>query len=249
MLIATDILRCLDPVQLARDAGIEPDNWQAKLLRERPKRCLMLCSRQSGKTEVAIHLGLWTALFEPPALVLVVSPSQRQSQEVFRRLLIAHGKLKGVPGLTQESALRAQFGNGSRVLALPGSEKTTRGYAGAHMIILDEAARVPDDLVTALRPAMAVVDGSLIALSTPAGQRGFFYEAWTEGGEEWTKVMVTANQCPRLTKEYLAGELKALGPQMFKQEFGCEFVADDENMFPAPMIDRAFTYEIRPLWS
>ena len=110
-----------DPVQLARDAGIEPDRWQAELLRERPKRCLMLCSRQSGKTEVAIHLGLWTALFEPPALVLIVSPSQRQSQEVFRRLLIAHGKLKGGPELTQESALRAQLSNGSRVLALPGS--------------------------------------------------------------------------------------------------------------------------------
>ena len=169
MLMAGDIRRCLDPVELARDAGIAPDNWQSRLLRERPRRCLMLCARQTGKTEVAIHLGLWTALFEPPALVLIVSPSQRQSQEVFRRLMIAHGKLKGVPELVQESALRAQFGNGSRVLALPGSEKTTRGYAGANIVVLDEAARVPDELVTALRPTMAVVDGSLIALSTPAG--------------------------------------------------------------------------------
>ena len=154
-LLAVDIRRCLDPVQLARDAGIEPDPWQEALLIDRPKRCLMLCSRQTGKTEVAIHLGLWTALYEAPSLVLIVSPSQRQSQEVFRRLMIAHGKLKGVPELTHESALRAQFSNGSRVLALPGSEKTTRGYAGARMIILDEAARVPDELVTALRPAMA----------------------------------------------------------------------------------------------
>jgi hypothetical protein len=83
MLMAKDLMRAFDPVQLALDAGIMPDPWQAKLLRERPKRCLMLCSRQSGKTETAIFLGIWTALYEPNSLVLIVSPSQRQSQEVF----------------------------------------------------------------------------------------------------------------------------------------------------------------------
>jgi hypothetical protein len=249
MLMATDLHRCLDPVQLAIDAGITPDDWQAKLLRERPKRCLMCCSRQSGKTEVAIHLGLWTALYEPGSLVLVVSPSQRQSGETFRRLMLNHAKLKGVPELTQESALRAELSNGSRIIALPGSEKTTRGYAGARMVILDEAARVPDELLAAIRPTMATVDGSLIALSTPQGQRGFFYESWVGDDPSWTKVMVTADQCPRLTREYLRGELKALGPSMFRQEFGCEFVADDEALFAAPMITRAFTNEIRPLWS
>ena len=135
MLIASDLHRCLDPVQVAIDCGIQPDAWQAKLLRERPKRALLLCSRQSGKTEVAMHLGLWTALFEPGSLVLIVSPSQRQSQEVFRRLLIAYGKLADVPKLAQESALRAELDNGSRIIALPGSEKTTRGYAAARMVI------------------------------------------------------------------------------------------------------------------
>ena len=120
--MATDLQRCLDPTRLMHDAGLVPDAWQAKLLRERPKRCLLLCCRQSGKTETAIHLGLWTALYEPGSLVLIVSPSQRQSQEVFRRALLAFNKLQGVPALTQESALRAELSNGSRIIALPGSE-------------------------------------------------------------------------------------------------------------------------------
>ena len=30
-----------------------------------------------------------------------------------------------------ESTLRAEFGNGSRIISLPGSEKTTRGYRKA----------------------------------------------------------------------------------------------------------------------
>jgi hypothetical protein len=115
-MMAADMARAFDMVMLARDCGIEPDEWQAKLLRERPKRALLNCSRQTGKTETAILLGLWTAIFEPGSLVLIVSPSQRQSGEVFRRLLVAPSKLKGAPSLVQESALRAQFNNASRVI-------------------------------------------------------------------------------------------------------------------------------------
>jgi hypothetical protein len=247
-MMSTDLSRALDPCLLAIDTGVTPDPWQAELLRKRPKRALLCCSRQSGKTEVAVHLGLWTSIYEPGSLVLIVSPSQRQSGEVFRRLMLAHGKLKDAPELEQESALRAQLANGSRIIALPGSERTVRGYAGARMIVLDEAAQTPDELLAAVRPTMATVDGSLIALSTPFGARGWFFEAWTEGGEEWTRVRVTADQCPRLTKAYLAGELKALGPQVFKQEFGCEFVANDECLFPVELINRAFTSEIRSIW-
>ena len=144
--------------------------------------------------------------------------------------------------------MRATLANNSRVIALPGSERTTRGYAGARMVIIDEAAQVDDALLAAIRPTLATVDGSLVALSTPYGQRGWFYEAWTEGGEEWTRVKVTADQCPRISAEYLAGELKALGPQTFRQEYGCEFTATAENMFPVELINRAFTDEIRGIW-
>jgi len=247
-MMSVDLARAFDPALLMRDVGIEPDPWQAQLLRQRPKRCLMLCSRQSGKTEAALHLGLWTSIYEPGSLVLIVSPSQRQSGEVFRRLLLAYTKLEGAPKLAQESALRAQLANGSRIIALPGSEKTVRGYAGARMILLDEAAQVDDALLGAVRPMMATVDGSLIALSTPFGQRGWFYEAWTEGGEEWTRVRVSAAECPRLSEAFLAGEMKALGPQVFRQEYMLEFVASDECLFPVEMINPAFTSEIRSIW-
>lgn len=247
MLMATDMSRCLDPVMLAKAVGITPDPWQAKLLRDRPKRALLLCSRQSGKTEVAVNLAHWTALFEPGSLTLIVSPSQRQSGEVFRRLMLNHAKLTDQQPLIAESALRAEFPNGSRVIALPGSERTTRGYAGARLIILDEASRVEDDLLAALRPTMATVDGSLIMLTTPAGRRGEFFKAWT-GGEGWTRVRVPASECPRLSKEFLADELKALGPQMFKQEYELEFVDDCEVMFPIELVERAFCKEIRSIW-
>jgi hypothetical protein len=247
--MASDFNRALDPCQLMRDAGLQPDPWQAELLQNRPKRCLLLCSRQSGKTETAITLGEWTALYEPGSLTLIVSPSQRQSGEAFRRLMMLHNKLENVPDLLQESALRAQYANGSRIVALPGSERTTRGYAGAKLIILDEAARVDDELLTALRPMMATVDGNLIALSTPAGKRGWFYESWIAENDDWHRVKVTASQCQRLSKRFLDEEKRELGPMVYGQEYDpLNFIDDSEAVFAQALIAAAFTNDVRPLW-
>ena len=126
-MIATDLSRALDPVLFAKDCGLTPDRWQAKLLQERPARSLLLCSRQSGKSTVTALLALWTAIYEPPALVLLLSPSQRQSGELFRTVIGFHSKLEGAPPLSSESVLRAEFANGSRIIALPGTERTVRG--------------------------------------------------------------------------------------------------------------------------
>ena len=83
------------------------------------------------------------------------------------------------------------------------------------MVIIVEAARVEDELLAAVRPMLAVSDfgGRLIALSTPFGKRGWFFEAWHNGGEDWTRVEVRAEDCPRISKEFLAEELKQLGTQ------------------------------------
>lgn len=80
--MALDLSRAFDPVLLAHDVEIEPDQWQATLLRKCPRRALLCCARQSGKTLVTVLLALWVALYEAPALVLILSPSLRQSRAV-----------------------------------------------------------------------------------------------------------------------------------------------------------------------
>jgi len=92
MLMARDMARCFDPVLLAEDCGVTPDPWQADLLRTASRRVLMLCSRQSGKTETAVIKVIHQALYDP-GLCVVVSPSQRQSSEVFKRFLQRYGEL------------------------------------------------------------------------------------------------------------------------------------------------------------
>jgi hypothetical protein len=244
-----DIARMLDPVLLALDCGITPDAWQARLLRELPRRALLLCSRQSGKSTVTALIALWVAIFEAPALILLVSPSQRQSAELFRTVMQFHGKLAGAPELKAESVLKAEMANGSRILALPGTEKTIRGYAAPDLIVLDEAARVEDELLAAVRPMLATSNGRLIALSTPAGKRGWFYETWIKTGDEWDRTQVAASDCPRISKEFLDEELRELGAQRFSEEYGLAFLDPDTAVWSTAIIDAAFDPTVQPLWT
>jgi Terminase large subunit, T4likevirus-type, N-terminal len=249
-MISLDIARCLDPVLFARDCGVEPDPWQAEVLRLQPRRTLLLCSRQSGKSTVSALLGLWTALYEPGSLVLFVSPSLRQSSELFRTCIGYFHRLKGVPELSAESTLRAEFSNGSRIVSLPGSERTTRGYSRASLIVVDEAARVEDALWASLRPMLATSKdgGKFVCLSTPAGTRGEFHKYWSAGGADWHRVEVPATACPRISPEFLKEELRQLGQQRFDEEYGLAWLDPDASVFPVAIVDAAFTDAVVPLW-
>jgi hypothetical protein len=249
-MIAGDLARMLDPLLFAADCGITCDPWQTEVLRLQPRRTLLLCSRQAGKSTVSALLGLWTALFEPGALVLFVSPSLRQSSELFRTCMSFYQRLRDVPELTAESTLRAEFANGSRIVSLPGSERTTRGYSKASLIVVDEAARVEDALMSALRPMLATSKdgGKFVMLSTPAGTRGAFYEYWSTGGEDWHRVEVPASACPRISKDFLQEELRQLGQQRFDEEYGLAWLDPDESVFPVTIVDAAFTDAVVPLW-
>src|SRR5450756_2157029 len=128
--VAQDLAFALDPVRLARAAGIEPDDWQADLLRSEDAQIALNNARQSGKSTTTGVLAYHTAAFKPPALVLLASPSLRQSQELFRKVKDVHNALReGACPLAEESALRFEFKNGSRIVCLPGTEATVRSYS------------------------------------------------------------------------------------------------------------------------
>jgi hypothetical protein len=251
VLIAQDIARLLDPVLMASDAGIIADAWQAKLLRDPPRRGLLCCSRQSGKSTVCALIALHDACFAPGALIVIVAPSQRQSAELLRSIRLLHGKLDGVPALANESVLKLELENQARILALPSGEggKTIRGLAGARLVIVDEAARVEDDVFAAVRPMLATnAAGKLILLSTPAGRRGTFHDLFHNGDETWQRVRVPASDCPRITKEFLDEERRELGEARFREEYCLEFIDSDTAAFSSELIDAAFDPEVRPLW-
>src|SRR5690242_17430023 len=120
-----------------------PDPWQARLLRGRAQQMLLLCCRQAGKTRTAAAMAVDEAAHRAPALVLILAPALRQSQESFRRVRQTLNALgPAAPPLARETALGLEMANGSRIVCLPGKEATVRGYSGVSLLIVDEAARV-----------------------------------------------------------------------------------------------------------
>jgi hypothetical protein len=236
-----------DPARLISDAGMVPDAWQCELLRSDHDRILLLASRQAGKSFCAAALALKQALLVPDSLVLVMSPSLRQSGEMFKDKIKRLYNALGRPVRTvQESALSMQLANDSRVISLPGDEGTVRGYSGAKLLILDEASRVDDALFKSVTPMLTISKGKLIALSTPWGQRGFFFEQW-HSANRWHRVKVTADMCPRIDRAFLEEERRSLGEKFFLQEFYCSFTAVGGSLFAEDVIQAAISDEVLPL--
>jgi Terminase large subunit, T4likevirus-type, N-terminal len=218
-------------VQLMRNLGLEPDAWQVKVLESISPRLLLNCCRQAGKSTVVALLGLVEALFVPGTRVLLLSRSHRQSTELFRIMLGFYERL-GSPYKNRKTAHELSLSNMSRVICLPCREDTIRGYSRISLLIIDEAARVPDDLYRAVRPMLAVSAGRLICLSTPYGKRGFFHDSWASGGDDWGRVEVPASQIPRITPTFLEEERRALGDSWFRQEYCCSFEALEGLVYP-----------------
>jgi hypothetical protein len=245
--LLADLASALDAVAFARQLGLEPDPWQADVLRSPAPRVLLNCARQSGKSTVAALLAVHEALYAPASLVLCVSPSLRQSSELFRKCADVYRTLPQAVPADAESALRLELSNGSRILSLPGSETTARGFSAPRLILVDEAARVSDELYAAVRPMLAVSQGRLLALSTPFGRRGWWHDAW-EHGTAWQRVRIPADQCPRISAQFLADERAALPRFVFDQEYHCLFAEGETSVFAYADIQAALSPDVAPLF-
>ncbi len=247
VVLRDDLALALDRVAFARSVGVDPDDWQEDLLRSASKRAILNISRQAGKSTTAAIIALHKALYFPGSLVLVLAPALRQSQEFFSKVAGFYRRLGHAPAPDSARKLGLELPNGSRVEALPGSEKTVRGFSGVDLLVLDEASRVDDGLYHAVRPMLAVSGGSLILLSTPYGKRGVFYEEWTNGSG-WERYEVPAARVPRISPGFLEEERRSLPGWVYRQEYECSFEELEDQVFTTDMIDRAVTDEIEPLF-
>ncbi len=111
-----------------RGEPFTPDGWQVEYLDSTDPAVLLLAYRQSGKTTGTAVRALHTCLFEPGRLVLIISPTDRQSGIVLDRVKGFYRQLGGSLGETaRETEHRVRFGNGAEVVSLPGIADAIRG--------------------------------------------------------------------------------------------------------------------------
>ncbi len=236
--------------EFAKSLGLYPDKYQREVLDDDYSRLILNWSRQSGKSTTTAVKALHHAVYRPYSLILLLSPSLRQSSELFRKVTDLMALMSTAPETTAQTMTSADFANGSRIISLPGGEQTVRGYSAPSLVVIDEAALISPALYYSVRPMVATrPDATIILLSTPHGRGGVFWETWQRGGSEWRKIMITADQCPRITQAFLDEERRTIGDRWFRQEYFCEFLEMEGALFGANLVTSLFDDNIPHLFA
>jgi hypothetical protein len=248
------------PVAFAVSLGIIPDEWQVEVLASDHPRKILCCGRQTGKSTVAAILALHKALTQPGSVVLVVAPGERQAKLLFSKALSLYRQAGHPLPAHSERRTGLELSNGSIIEALPAVERTTRGYS-VDLLIVDEAAAVPEMDYHGILPALIATRGEQVLLSTPRGKRGFFWEIWHGGGvtvtppekdarpdgprngygdrDDWLRVMVRSDEVGRIREEDLEVFRHTMPEQFFRQEFYCEWLETEGSLFSYDDIEAA----------
>jgi terminase large subunit-like protein len=234
-------------VNWARRLGFRADAAQALVLASDARRGMLNCARQWGKSTLAAAKAVHEADNNPGSLTLVVSPTLRQSGELVRKAAGFLKRLRKPVKKDGENRISLLLDNGSRIVGLPGSEATVRGFSAVSLLVVDEAARVSDELYLAARPMLAVSRGALWLMGTPFGKRGFFHDLWMHAGPEWQRVRVPATECARIPRAFLKEERKSMPDRWFRQEYLCEFVETEGAIFDREVVLQAFSEDVPPL--
>ena len=235
-----------DPTRLMVDAGFTPDPWQREFLTGSDLWNLILCARQVGKSLAVSMLALHTALTRPNSTTVIVAPIEPQANELLRKVLTTFNRIGRPMGVKREAVTTLELVNGARVIALPGKERSVHSYT-ADLLIIDEAARVPDEVYHGASPQLSASKGRLIALSTAFSKSGWFYKEWAEG-TGYRKWSITARECPRHSPEFLARERRSMGDRWFGMAYLNEFGDDVAAVFRSEDINAARDPDMLPLF-
>ncbi len=217
-----------------------PDPWQIDALRHLvtlDENVLMCCCRQSGKTQT-VALAAYEEAAVLGGFCLVLSRSDDQAMEVQERVYQYHRDFR-LERETRQTAHDLRLANGGRVLARPCNEDTIRSKSRVTLLIIDEAAKVPDLFYGAVTPMLNVARGRMVLLSTPFGCRGFFWKEWMgKGRKGWKRHRYTWRDCPRITQDQVDDDRDSHGTTWVEQEYECAFQAAESATFDVTRFER-----------
>ena len=124
--------------------------------------------------------------------------------------------------------------------------ETVRGLSNAALVIVDESQLVEPAMWAAMEPMQAIAKNpKLVVLGTAFTRATKFYEYYKSG--DFKVFEQRADQCPRISKEFLADKMKSLGPQLYAAEFENKWLDDNAQMVSDELFDAAIDLDYLPL--
>lgn len=221
--------------------------------------------RQAGKTTSAAIKIVHFAFFAPILLdtvkkecnILVVAPTQKQAGEMFSRVsgfIIGNPKLESYVIRNTQTELWVRWlndGGITKIFIRATGEKGTslRGYS-PHLIVVDEASFVSDEIIKALIPSGLATKARLWLFSTPYVSRGFFYEKCMEARKEgsiWKEFHTSSKNNPLIKSDPVYLTLVESGvKESYMLEIEGEFINIGDTVIPIDLLQESLVNDIKP---
>ncbi len=208
------------------------DPWQKKYI-ETEDNCFVLCGRQSGKTAAASIKFGDRARKNKNQIILMLAYTEKQAYNLFFKTLmylkaVCPNMIKKGPDKPTKHIIKLKNGSEIMCYAAGLTGEGIRTFTVTSLVI-DEAAPMAREVFIATMPMLSVTGGTLDIISTPRGKEGFFYECSKR--EDFTKFYVSAEDCPRHSKEFLKSQKEAMSQLEYAQEYLAQFLDELRRVY------------------
>ena len=234
---------------------IEYDKWQRDVL-DYNGHFLLCTGRQVGKTTTYAAKAAEYMVEHAGSRIIVVSLTEDQAELIIIMTLTyleQNHKEKIKKGQKNITKKKIILKNKSQILARPVGQTgdAVRGFTG-DVLIIDEAAKMPESIFTAAKPTLLTTGGQIWMCSTPFGKQGYFYESWLNKNNRFKVFHISSEEVIEKreigdiwTLERREGALRMLDEEkkdmtelQYGQEYLGKFMEDLTAMFTEEWINK-----------
>ena len=203
--------------------------------------CVLLSSRQSGKTTLLTIYALWIALFNEDQRILIVANKEQTAKNIFKRVRLAYELLPNYlkAGVMEWGQTSMSLTNGSSIGISTTSSDAGRGES-VNCLILDELAFIEAGMLDSFwRSVYPIISSSkkskILVASTPNGVGNLFHSLYVGAKADengWHAERVDWWEVPGRDEEWKENTIKTLqSREAFMQEYENVFLSSGENIF------------------
>jgi hypothetical protein len=218
----------------------------------------LVVGRRGGKTQAAALLAVFEAFFRDHAdklspgevaTVMLLAADRRQARSVFRYisgLIDSNQMLKAM--VVREDKESIELSNRTAIEVHTASFRATRGYTVSFCCAdelafwrAEDSANPDHEILNAIRPAMATLEGKLVALSSPYSKRGALWDAYRRyyrSSDPHVLVAQAASKTmnPSLPQRVI-DQAYDRDPESAKAEYGAQFRSDLEAFIARSVVE------------
>jgi hypothetical protein len=219
--------------------GIKLQRHQLKMIRNmlKDRRCVFIMGRQSGKDFCLSIFTIWKCTTSPNERVLLISPAQRQSDLLYRRILGFIGQSNELYDSVEKSNMEmCRFTNSSEIYSLP-STTFIRGFTEVTYAILNESCwGISDEIFAAVEPMLAVRNGTLVCVSSAGSCQGRTWEYFNN--PLFCRIQLPSTVNKYLSKEWLELQKQTMPAFIYDMEINAQFSEAIDNFFRIEIINK-----------